>query len=242
MTGKDLFRISRKDQVAYKCRILEIDDGIEFHICANNFRVDQDSAKPFEDELVATARAHPRAPEPDNNQEEIGSNENTSNNIGQGSNQEDISELRRQGVKVENEDILPEKLPSGKNENQIPGVHGEWVTPTTCPRRGDPNISDSNGGWKHHSWSSIAEMSEFDIFRMCFPENFIWEVVVPMTNKYIEGPNITLQDFYVWLGCHFFMAGFEGIKNNTMWWSDKTVDMFEGTPFRLSEYMSGRRF
>ena len=53
---------------------------------------------------------------------------------------------------------------------------------------------------------------------------------------------MTLQDFYVWLGCHSFMAGFEGIKNNTMWWSEKTVDMFEGTPFRLSEYMSGRRF
>ena len=87
VTGKDLFPISRKDQVAYKYRIPEIDDGIEFHICANNFRVDQDPAQPFEDESVATARAHPRAPEPDNNQESRGLNENTSNNIGQGSNQ-----------------------------------------------------------------------------------------------------------------------------------------------------------
>ena len=36
---------------------------------------------------------------------------------------------------------------------------------------------------------------------MCFPDNYIWEVVVPMTNRYIDGPNMTLQDFYVWLGC-----------------------------------------
>ena len=63
-----------------------------------------------------------------------------------------------------------------------------------------------------------------------------------MTNWYIDGPNMTLQDFYVWLGCHFFMAGFEGIENNKMWWSEKTIDMFEGAPFRLSEYMLGRRF
>ena len=125
VTGKELFRISRKDQVAYKFRIPKIDDGIEFHICANNFRLEQDSAQPFEDELVATVRAHPRVYEPDNNQETRGSNENTRNNIGQGANQEYIAELQRQGVEVENEDCLPENLPSGKNENQILGVHGE---------------------------------------------------------------------------------------------------------------------
>ena len=94
---------------------------------------------------MATACAHPSA-EPDNNKEARGSNENASNNIGQGANQEDIAELHRQGVEVENEDCLPENLPTSKNENQRPEVHGEWVTPTTCPRRGDPNISDAKGG------------------------------------------------------------------------------------------------
>ena len=84
-------------------------------------------------------------------------------------------------------------------------------------------------------------MSEFDLFRMCFPDNYIWEVVVPRTNMYIDGLNMTLQDFYVWLGYHFFMACFEGIEKK-MWWSEKSINMFEGSPFRLSEYMSGRRF
>ena len=92
--------------MAYKCRIAEIDDGSKFHIYANNFRVDQDPVQPFEDKSMATACAHPAA-EPNNNKEARGLNENASNNIGQGSNQEDISELRRQGVEVENEDCLP---------------------------------------------------------------------------------------------------------------------------------------
>ena len=99
VTGKELFRISRRDQLAYKCRIAKIDNGIEFHICPNNFRVDQDPVQPFEDESMATACDHPAA-EPDNINMARVSNENASNNIGQGANQEDIAELRRQGVEA----------------------------------------------------------------------------------------------------------------------------------------------
>ena len=75
VTGKELFRISRRDQLAYKRCINEINEGSEFHICANNFRVDQDPVQPFEDELMATACAHP-ADEPDNNTEKRGLNDN----------------------------------------------------------------------------------------------------------------------------------------------------------------------
>ena len=79
--------------MAYKCRIAEIDDGSKLHICENNFRVDQDPVQPFEDESMTNPCAHPCAPEHDNNLEARGSNENTLNNIGQGSNQEDIADL-----------------------------------------------------------------------------------------------------------------------------------------------------
>ena len=49
VTGKEQFRISWRDQLAYKCRIDDIDDGSEFHIYANNLRLDQDPVQPFED-------------------------------------------------------------------------------------------------------------------------------------------------------------------------------------------------
>ena len=100
--------------MAYKCRIAKIDDGSEFHICANNFLVDQDPVQPFEYESMTNPCTHPAA-EPDNNKEARGSNENASNNIGQGANQEDIYELRRQGVEVEIEDCLPENLLTSEN-------------------------------------------------------------------------------------------------------------------------------
>ena len=63
---------------------------------------------------MTTTFTHPAA-EPDNNKESRGSNENASNIIGHGANQEDIAELRRQGVEVENEDYLPENLPTSEN-------------------------------------------------------------------------------------------------------------------------------
>ena len=100
--------------MAYKCCIAEIDNGSEFHICTNNFRVDQDPVQTFEDELMTTPCTHPAA-ETNNNKEAIGLNDNASNNIGQGANQEDIAELRRQGVEVENEDCLPENLLTSEN-------------------------------------------------------------------------------------------------------------------------------
>ena len=53
---------------------------------------------------------------------------------------------------------------------------------------------------------------------------------------------MTLQDLYVWLNCDFFMAGFDGTENKKMWWSEKPIEIFDSTPFKLLEYMSGRRF
>ena len=88
--------------MAYKCRIAEIDDRSEFHICAKNFRVDQDPVQPFEDESMATACAHPAA-ETYNNKEARGSNKNASNNIGQG-----ILVLRASSPSKNNDRIMTE--------------------------------------------------------------------------------------------------------------------------------------
>ena len=38
------------------------------------------------------------------------------------------------------------------------------------------------------------------------------------------------------------MTCLDGITDCRLWWSDKLVNMFEGAPFRLTEYMSGARF
>ena len=81
--------------------------------------------------------------------------------------------------------------------------------------------------WKNNSWHKIQEMDELALFRMCFPEKWVRETLIPATNKEIEGDPLSLSEFYVFLGCHFFMACFEGISNRRLWWSTKPISIEE---------------
>jgi hypothetical protein len=124
---------------------------------------------------------------------------------------------------------------------QVTGDVGEWVTLTICARR-QANCTNRKGSWKNHSWQVIAEMDKLAQFRMCFPEKWVVEVLIPATNEMLEGNAMDLQEFYVFLGCHFFMASSEGVSDRNLWWSSKPVDMFDGAPFRLNNFMSKKRF
>ncbi len=121
------------------------------------------------------------------------------------------------------------------------GMWYEYTVPTYCPRQANNDLVDSPGRWVHHRWDEIAEKSKLDIFRMCMPEDFIREVILPATNVHLF-PRLTMQEFYKWLGCHFFMSCFQGIDNQDAWWSHQPISMFEGAPFWLHEFMSGTRF
>ena len=75
---------------------------------------------------------------------------------------------------------------------------------------------------------------------MCFPEKWIVDSVIPQTNKTLG--KIDIQEFYVWLGCIFFMSCFLRIEDRDLWWLTKAVDMFEGASFCLNEYTTKARF
>ncbi len=115
-----------------------------------------------------------------------------------------------------------------------------FVVPTHCPRR-ERNAADARGSWEGHRWDQIAEYTELELFRLCFPEEYVERVMLPTTNAMLRIP-CTLGEFYKWLGCNFFMACFQGIADRRAWWSKEPVSMFEGAPFRLSHVMSLTRF
>ena len=68
-------------------------------------------------------------------------------------------------------------------------------------------------------------MDELELFRLCLPEQWVKEVLIPATNKNLKEEEIDLQDFYVYLGCHFFMACFEGVSDRRQWWSSKEISI-----------------
>lgn len=91
------------------------------------------------------------------------------------------------------------------------------------------------------SWPIIAEMDEIQLFMLCFPMDYLKNTVLPETNKYVS-QEITLQEFFVFLGCLFFMAchPFDGKRD--VWWSKDPISPKHGAPFRLNDYISRNRF
>ncbi|KAL7460318.1 hypothetical protein ACHAXS_001694, partial [Conticribra weissflogii] len=120
-------------------------------------------------------------------------------------------------------------------------IAGRWIKPSICSRR-SLNVSNSPGSWRDKTWSELADMDEFSLFRLAFPESFIIEVLIPQTNKNIEGEELTLSEFYVWLGVNFLIGCCEGIVDRRDWWSTDPVTDFKGAPYRMSKYISGNRY
>ncbi len=77
-------------------------------------------------------------------------------------------------------------------------------------------------------------------FQLCFPVNFLKDVVIPEKNANLDSTKsqqLTMSEFFVFLGCIFFMACFEGVSDHREWWSSFPIDAFTGAPFCLNEYM-----
>jgi hypothetical protein len=104
----------------------------------------------------------------------------------------EIDELRQQGIEVDDDNEPAPENAEPPPQATIPV--GEWITPTICPRR-EANCSNRKGSWKRFAWTVVREMNELAQFRMCFPEQWVKDVVIPATNKEINGDPLTLSEF-----------------------------------------------
>jgi hypothetical protein len=147
----------------------------------------------------------------------------------------EIAELRAEGIEVDNEDPAPENMVEPPPADAARLI-GKWITPAICARKADAKIKNDEGRWKNREWSTIAEDTEFITFRMCFFENYVVDHMLPATNKYLSTP-ITLQEFYVFLGCNFFMACFEGISDRKEWWSKEPRVHGERSTFHVIDFL-----
>ena len=88
--------------------------------------------------------------------------------------------MRADGMEVDDEDPAPENAVA---QPQPTALVGEWEKQLVCPRKSNSAISDTIGVWKEKTWPMIATMSEFALFCLTFPEEFIKTVVIPATNQ-----------------------------------------------------------
>jgi hypothetical protein len=225
--------------MCYVVWINKIDDGTIFHIAKKNFKIDTAPAVPFDSETCL-----PMVPAINAsiiNEIRAAGRDVVSNlsHLSQGATREEIEELCRNVIKVDDDN---KPAPKNAAPPQVaPPIDGTWEKPMYCNHCANPNFLDTAGRFKNHRWDQIADYNEFGLFRMCFPEDYIRDVVIPTTNKDL-GKKMTLQEFYVWLGCMFFMACYEGVPNWELWWSTKAIDMFDGAPFQLNAFMTKKCF
>ena len=113
-----------------------------------------------------------------------------------------MARLRSERVEVDDKDVAPKIIAPPR----AIAATGRWELPCTCPRDGDPNITNSEGRWKAESWSStVKEMDLLSMPRMCMSKQFNKGIVLMETNKHLD-KKLTLSEFYKWLGCRFYMA------------------------------------
>ena len=142
--------------------------------------------------------------------------------------QDDITKLHQQGIEVDDDNE-----PAPENVGEQPAIdvsNLEWLKPIIFPRRADSNVIDNGGMWRYHTWNVVSQMTKLELFWLAFPEQYIKDHVIPATNTKITH-KITLSEFYIWLGCNFFMACFKGMANREDWWSKSEIDMRNGAPF-----------
>ena len=95
---------------------------------------------------------------------------------------EDIAALRAQGLTVDDDnEAVPENIPSPTDStitNRI-GVEWKWENTTICPRkaRGVPDVESK---FANASWDVMANMSNFQLYQLCFPIEYLTNILIPI--------------------------------------------------------------
>ena len=84
-------------------------------------------------------------------------------------------------------------------------------------------------------------LTRFNLFEHLFITDYIKDVILNNINKTIVGERVTYGEFLRWLGLWFLMATVIGPSRDAFF-SNQPVDEYSEAPFRLSHYMSRRRF
>ena len=164
-----------------------------------------------------------------------------------GRDDEDIVIMRNRGILVEDDnDPLPDNIPAKDRvppgEELYPGQTWGWSGlddrkvnngKKTKPRiRGLDTLSLEKG-----------MITFLQIFLLLLPKQMV-QIIIAETNKIFNLTNtkkITYGEFLRWLGIQLLMSTCAGHSCRSFW-SMKPVSPFEGAPYCMNEYMSGRRF
>jgi len=146
---------------------------------------------------------------------------------------------RRDEIEIDDDrDPLPENLmPVQGAENEC-HFSEAWGHNGLCHRR------VASGGRKTEPKLHLepgAQIGKLELFETLFMKNYIVNVLLILINENIKGESVAYGEFLLWLGLWFLMATVVGPSRDAFF-SDRLCDEFADAPFRLTKYMSRKRF
>jgi hypothetical protein len=191
--GEGMRHVNRKEHLCYLVCIPEINDGSTFHIVKKKFKVEVAPQVVFESKVAEPINV-PAPAAPAAFRSDCASDQNVISNVeGTGM---DVKDLACQGIEVDDDN---EPAPENNNNPTAADTtppEGNWEKPSICPHCASSLSTNSPGKWKNLCWDLIGDYNELCLFRICFAEVWIIEVLIPSTNKDLVD-TLSLQEFYV---------------------------------------------
>ena len=151
----------------------------------------------------------------------------------------DIVQMRGE-IHVDDDNApAPENIPSEDlTVHSNNSIFTAWGHDGVCQRR---LVEGRNTNAKLFNFGSHAGIPTIlQTFEIMFPQAFLQSVIIKNTNRHLQNP-VSYGEFIAWIGLWFFMAT-TNFGDRREFWSSKSIDAFEGTPFRMNDYMSRHRF
>ena len=98
---------------------------------------------------------------------------------------EEIQELRRQGIEVGSINEPAPKNNQLQVEVEAP-PHGTWEKLSYCCHQANADFTNQLGQFIHCQWDVIVEDNELKLFCMCFPKQWLLDVLIPIRDE--QGP------------------------------------------------------
>ena len=157
--------------------------------------------------------------------------------LGRSATDNDLAELGAMGVQVDDDNLpAPENIPTrADNNNSI--FEEEWGHCGVCPRR----LEGGRETKAKIEFSRHVAPTRLQLFELLFPKEYILEVILPETNKSLQGKDVSYGEFLRFLGIWFLMATLQGFQRRDFW-SSKTITVYDGAPYRFGSFMSRIRF
>ena len=115
----------------------------------------------------------------------------------------------------------------------------EWGHEGFCLRKSN-NILDAKAKLVYPVDTTRNDIN-LQLFECFFPRAFMEDVMIAETNKILDQHPLSYGELLHWIGLWVLISTVDG-SDCRSFWSMKKVNMYEGTPYCLSSYMTRRHF